>query len=299
MSKHDSISRKIFYIGLILFFILFMATVLFPYLNILAKALNDGKDTMRGGVLIWPRVPTLENFLTVLRDDDIVRAFFNTVCIVVLATVLRVVLQYMTAYAFVNTQFIGRRFLLFFFMIPMYFSGGLIPGYVLYGKLGLMNNFLVYIIPGCFSMYNMIVIRSYLKSIPVSLAEAAKMDGANDIYIAFRIYMPLAKPVLATVSLWCAVAAWNNWTTTLYYVNKKSLYTLQYVLMQVLKETSRIQNMINEAALRGEIMEVPTNVTTESIQCAQIIVTTLPIVILYPFLQKYFIKGVTMGSVKD
>lgn len=299
MTKKDSLSRKIFYVCLIIFFILFMITVLFPYLNILAKALNEGADTSRGGILLWPRKPTWENFATVLRDKDIVRAFFNTVAIVILATVLRVVLQYMAAYAFVNTQFIGRQFLLYFFMVPMYFSGGLIPGYMLYGKLGLMNNFLVYIIPGCFSVYNMIVIRSYLKSIPPSLAEAAKVDGANDIFIAFRIFMPLAKPVLATVSLWCAVAAWNNWTTTLYYVNKKSLYTLQYVLMQVLKETSRIQNMINEAAMRGETLEIVTKVTTESIQCAQIMVTTLPIVMVYPFLQKYFIKGVTLGSVKD
>lgn len=299
MSKKDSLSRKIFYVCLIIFFLIYMATVLFPYLNILAKALNDGGDTSKGGILIWPRVPTLENFATVLRDDGIVRAFFVTVAIVILATLLRVVLQYMTAFVFVNTQFIGRQFLLYFFMIPMYFGGGLIPGYMLYSKLGLMNNFLVYIIPGCFSVYNMIVIRSYLKSIPYSLSEAAKVDGANDVFIAFRIYMPLAKPVLATISLWCAVAAWNNWTTTLYYVNKKSLYTLQYVLMQVLKETSRIQTMINEAAMRGETLDIVTKVTTESIQCAQLMVTTLPIVMVYPFVQKYFIKGVTMGSVKD
>ena len=299
MTKKDSLSRKIFYVCLIIFFFLMMATVLFPYLNILAKALNEGSDTSKGGILIWPRVPTLENFATVLRDEDIVRAFFNTVCIVILATLVRVLIQYITAYVFLDTRFIGRQFLLYMFMIPMYFGGGLIPAYMLYSKLGLMNNFMVYIIPGCFSVYNMIIIRSYLKSIPKSLAEAAKVDGANDIFIAFRIYMPLAKPVLATVSLWCAVGAWNNWTTTLYYVTDKSLYTLQYVLMQVLKEASRIQTLINEAALRGETLEIVSKVTTESIQCAQLMITTLPIVMVYPFLQKYFIQGVTMGSVKD
>ena len=299
MTKKDSLSRKIFYICLIIFFILMLAVVLLPYLNILAKSLNEGSDTSKGGVLLWPRQPTLENFKTVLSDKGIVRAFFNTVCIVIFGTTLSVLIQYITGYVFLQTRFIGRQILLYMFMVPMYFGGGLIPTYMLYSKLGLMNNFLVYIIPGCFSVYNMIIIRSYLKSIPYSLAEAAKIDGANEIFIAFRIFMPLAKPVLATVSLWCAVGAWNSWTTTLYYVTDKSLYTLQYVLMQVLKEASRIQAMINEAALRGETLNFTPKVTTESIQCAQLMVTTLPIIMVYPFVQKYFIQGVTLGSVKD
>lgn len=299
MVGKESISRKIFCVCNVTFFLLMMASVLLPYLNILAKAFNQGTDTSRGGILLWPRVPTWENFITVLSDDLIVRAFFNTVCIVVFATLLRLCVQYLCAYAFLNKYFIGRQFLLYFFMVPMYFGGGLIPQYMLYSKLGLMNNFLIYIIPGCFSVYNMIIIRSYLKSIPPSLAESAKVDGANDILIAFRIVLPLAKPVIATVALWSAVGCWNSWTGTLYYVTDKSLYTLQYVLMQVLKESSRIQTLINEAALRGETLDFEVKVTTESIQCAQLMITTLPIVMVYPFLQKYFIHGVTMGSVKD
>lgn len=148
-------------------------------------------------------------------------------------------------------------------------------------------------------MYNMIIIRTYLSSISDSLREAAKLDGANDFGIAFKIVLPLAKPVLATVALWLAVGIWSSWTTTLYFVTKKELFTLQYILMQVLKEAERIQAVINEAALRGEILNIKPTVTTESVRSAQIIITTLPIVIVYPFLQKYFIKGVMLGGVKD
>lgn len=299
MSKRDSISRKIFYVCNIIFFLLIMTVVLFPYLNILAKAFNDGKDTMRGGITIFPRKFSLENFGAVLKNDAFGQAFLTSVCVVVVGTLLGLFVQFLTAYVFTNKYFVGHKVLMYMFMIPMYFGGGLIPQYILYSKLGLMNNYLVYVLPNCFSVYNMIIIRSYLNSIPPSLAESAKVDGANHPTIAFRIILPLAKPVLATVALWLAVGLWNNWTTTLYFVTKKSMYTLQYVLVQVLKEADKINALIQEAAMRGEMLEIQSNITTESIRSAQLIVTTVPIVVVYPFLQKYFIAGVTLGAVKD
>lgn len=299
MTKHDSISRRIFCVCNVIFFILLMAVVLFPYLHILAKAFNDGKDTSMGGITIFPRVFTLENFSAVIGDDAFGRAFVVTVCIVLVGTLVSLLIQFMTAYVFTNNQFIGHKFLMYMFMIPMYFGGGLIPHYILYSKIGMLNNYLVYILPTCFSVYNMIIIRSYLNTIPPSLAESAEVDGANHLTVAFRIILPLAKPVLATVALWLAVGLWNNWTTTLYYVTKKDMYTLQYVLMQVLKEAEKIQALIKDAALRGEVLEIETNITTDSVRSAQLIVTTVPIVIIYPFLQKYFIQGITLGAVKD
>lgn len=299
MKSKDSFSRKVFNVFNIVFFICMMIVVLFPYINVLAKAFNDGNDTALGGITIFPRKFTLDNFSAVILEDAFPRVLLLTISITIIGTLVHILVQYMAAYVFLNKNLLGRGYLLIFFMIPMYFGGGLIPTYILFSKLGLLNNYLVYILPGCFSMYNMIIIRTYLSSISDSLREAAKLDGANDFEIAFRVVLPLAKPVLATVVLWLAVGMWSNWTTTLYYVTKKELFTLQYLLMQVLKEADRIQALISEAALRGEILNIKSAVTTESVRSAQIIITTLPIVVVYPFLQKYFIKGVMLGAVKD
>lgn len=299
MKTKDSFSRKVFNVFNILFFLVIIIVVLFPYVNVLAKAFNDGMDTAMGGITIFPRKFTLENFGAIFSDAAFPRALILSISITVLGTFVGLLVQFMAAYVFLNKDLMGRNWMLIFFMIPMYFGGGLIPTYILYSNMGLLNNYLVYILPGCFSMYNMIIIRTYLTSISDSLREAAKLDGANDFEIAFRVVLPLAKPVLATVALWLAVGKWSNWITTLYYVTDKSLFTLQYLLMQVLKEADKIQRIINEAMLRGEILEIQPKVTTESVRSAQIVVTTLPIVIVYPFLQKYFIKGVMLGAVKD
>ena len=299
MIRKDSFSRKVFYIFNVAFLLLMAASIIFPYLNVLAKAFNDGNDTARGGIVVWPRVFTLENFATVLKDKAFYRAFLLSVCNVLVGTFNTLFVQFFAAYVFLNKRFIGYRFLEILFLIPMYFGGGLIPMYMLYAKTGLLNNWILYVLPGCFSFYNMVIIRSYLATIPPSLAESARVDGANDLKIAIRIMLPLSKPVIATVALWTAVGIWNDWTTTLYYFTKRDMFTLQYVLMQVLKEAQKIQDMIREAAMYGETIEVQAKVTTESVQSAQLIITTLPIVCTYPFLQKYFIQGMTLGAVKD
>lgn len=295
----NSFSRKVFNVGNITFFILMMITILFPYANVLAKALNDGNDTAMGGILIWPRKFTWENFNAVILDKAFGQALMISISLVIVCTVLNLLVQFMAAYTFLNKDLAGRSWMMLFLLIPMYFGGGLIPQYILYSKIGLLNNYLVYVLPGLMSTYNMIIIRSYLESVPPSLRESARIDGANDVKIAFRIMLPLSKPVIATVALWTAVGVWSNWTATLYYVTKKHLFTLQYLLMQVIKEAEKIRAMIAEAQMRGEELKIVPKVTTESVQSAQIIVTTLPIVLVYPFLQKYFIKGVTLGAVKD
>lgn len=194
----------------------------------------------------------------------------------------------------------GSKLLYVFLIIPMYFGGGIVPTYILYSQIGLINNYMVYFLPGCFSFYNMIIIRSYMSSLPYSLHEAAKIDGANDLCVFFKIILPLAKPILATIALWTAVGIWSDWTTPLYYITKSKMYNLQYLLVQVLKEAEKVSQLITQAALRGEIIETKnTTITTEGVKCAQMIVSTIPIVIIYPFLQKYFIQGVTLGAVKD
>ena len=295
----SSFSRKVFNAGNITLMILMMITILFPYANVFAKALNEGEDTSKGGILIWPRKFTWENFTTVILDDAFGQALLISISLVIVCTVLNLLVQFMAAYTFLNKDLAGRSWMMVFLLIPMYFGGGLIPQYILYAKVGLLNNYLVYVLPGLMSTYNMIIIRSYLESIPPSLRESARIDGANDIRIAFQIMLPLSKPVIATVALWTAVGVWSDWTSTLYFITKKHLFTLQYLLMQVIKEAEKIRAIIAEALLRGEELAIMPTVTTESVQSAQIIVTTLPIVMVYPFLQKYFIKGVTLGAVKD
>lgn len=299
MTKKDSLSRKIFYVCNVLVCIVLSAVVLFPYANILAKAFNEGTDTMRGGITIWPRVFSLENFEMIFRDDSFWPAFLVSVTRAIVSVILSCSVQFMAAYVFMHRQFFGRKALMYLLLIPMYFGGGLIPTYVVYAKIGMLNNWLVYVLPGCFSVYNMIIIRSYLETIPAALAESAKIDGANDLRIAFQIILPLAKPVMATIALWVAVGAWNDWTTTLYYVTDKSMYTLQYILMQLLKESDKIQAIIQDAQLRGEVINIQRKTSTDGLRCAQLVVTTLPIVCTYPFLQKYFIHGMTLGAVKD
>ena len=292
-------SYRIFTIFNYIVMALVLAVCLVPFLHTLAKALNDGNDTMRGGITIFPRAFTLQNFQLLLSDTSLYRAAGVSVARVILAVIAHLVVQFMAAYALSHADLPGRRKILLFTIIPTFISGGTIPHYILYVKLGLLNNFLVYIMPGLYSFYNVMILRSYIEgSVPISLNEAAKLDGASEWRVMVQIVFPLCKPVLATVALWLAVGEWNDWSTTLYYITDKNLFTLQYKLMEVIKESERLQALLQKSQLTGEGLTVQTKSTPESLQCAQVIVTVLPIVMVYPFLQKYFVKGVTLGAVK-
>lgn len=284
----------------ILFMILLGIVMIFPYLNTLAKAFNDAADSARGGLTIFPRIFTLENFKTVLKDDAIPTATLVSVSRVLISVVLSIVVQFGAAYALSIKTFPGKKIFVWMYTLPMFISAGMVPLYVLITKIGLLNNFWVYIIPTLFSFYNVVIIRTFIQStIPDSLQESAKVDGANEVTIFFRIILPLSKPILATIALWVMVGQWNDWTTTLYYIRKPSLYTLQYIMMQMVKESERIQQMIQAAIAAGESAEMVRNVpSSESLTAAQVIVTTIPIICVYPFLQKYFVKGIMIGSVK-
>lgn len=282
--------------------LLVIAVTLLPYLNVLARSLNDGMDSMRGGITIFPRVFTLENYRVLLSDDTLYRATFVTLAKVILFVGGSVLVQFMAAYALSRTNLVGIRVVNFYFLIPMYISGGIIPSYILYSNLGLLNNFWVYVIPGLWNFYNVIIIRSYIQSsISDTIIEAARIDGAKEWTLFSRIIIPLCKPILATVVLWLAVASWNEWTLTLYYIKDPKLYTLQYKLMQTLKESERLTALIQEAIQSGQDftkIASRSEVTHDSMTAAQIIIVTLPIIIVYPFLQKYFVKGITLGAVK-
>lgn len=295
-----TLSYRIFSVCNVALIALVSLIALYPYLNTLAVALNDGQDSMRGGIAFFPRQPTLDNFATLLKDDSIVRALFVSIAKVVCGTLLNLTVQFSAAYALTKKRMVGRSALLLYFIVPMFFNGGLIPIYLLYSKLGLLNNFLVYVLPGAFAFFNVIIIRTYLYSLPESLEESAKIDGANELTVMWRIILPLSRPILATIALWTAVTHWNDWTSTLNFVTNPSLQTLQFKLMLMIKESDMIASLIQEAAMRGESTSAQiVRVTPEAIRAAQVIVTTIPIILVYPFLQKHFIKGVLIGSVKE
>ena len=297
----ESAGYKVFYTFLIIFMILLSCIMIYPYLNVLAKAFNKGSDTMIGGITLFPRAPTFQNFLTLFNNELIMNSAMISILRAITGTLLAIIVQFSAAYAMRRKKFKGKNIILIFLMIPMFFGGGLIPVYLLYSKLELLNNFLVYILPGAFSMYNMVIFRTYLTTIPDSFEESAKLDGANEITIMIKILIPLSKPILATITLWLLVYHWNDWTTSMYFVTKQKLFTMQYVLMKLLKQYEEIQKMIQESIMAGRGVPVGSGqkATHESIQSAQIILTTIPIVVTYPFLQKYFIKGVMIGAIKE
>lgn len=299
--NHESVSYKIFKSFNIVALFVLVVIMIFPYINVLALAFNDAKDSQLGGITFYPRIFTFDNFKVLLENKEMINATIISVVRVVLGTAFALFVQYACAYAFTIKGLKGKGFILMFLIIPMYFSGGLIPQYLLYSKMHMLNNFLVYILPISFSLYNMVIIRSYLYSIPESLAESARMDGANEFTIMMKIYVPLSMPIIAVLALWTAVSHWNDWTTTLYFVTDRDLYTLQYILMQILREGERVAKLVEEAIRSGmaDGMSQQQVVTPAAIRSANIIITTIPIVIVYPFLQKYFVKGITLGAVKE
>lgn len=279
--------------------VLIAAVMLFPYLNVMATAFNDGADAALGGITIYPRVFTLENFKVILKDSKVIRATIISVCSVVVGTLFGLFVQFTAAYAFSKKSFPGKRLITVYLMIPMYISGGLIPSFILYSTLRMLNTFWMYVLPGMFNFYNMIMMRTYIKTIPDSLQEAAKIDGASEFTILWRIILPLSAPILATVSLWLAVGYWNDWTTPLYYIRSTRLQNLQYLLMRVLKESEMMTRMLADAIVSGNLNNLKVTVTPEAVKAAQVVITTIPIILIYPFLQKYFIKGVMIGAIKE
>lgn len=295
-----SVSRRIFVVCNTVFLLLLSFAFIAPYLNILAKSFNSAKDTMLGGVTFYPRVFTLDNYDIVLKDPNIGHSAIISVLRVISGSLFSLFLQYSVAYALLRRGLPFRKAIVMFFTIPMFISGGLISEYIVYAKLGLYNSFLIYVLPASFSFYNMVIIRTYLQGIPESLIESARLDGAGEFTILWKIMLPLSMPIVATILLWCAVAHWNDWARTLYFVDNPNLYTLQYRLMLAKIEADSLTQMIQNALETGRPLgTIDADISGESVQAAQTIITTVPIVLTYPFFQRYFVSGVTMGSVKE
>lgn len=293
-----STSYKIFTVFNTIFMCLLCAIMIYPYLNQLAIALNESADTAIGGIYLLPRKVTFQNFRTILSNARVGKAALISVLKTVINTVLALSVTFSAAYALSRKKLKGRAIITKLYAITMYLDAGVVPTYILYRYLGLINNFWVYVLPFTFSFYNMVIMRSFIEQIPASLEEAALIDGANEFTVMMRIIVPLSKPVFATVALWVAVGQWNEYTTALYYITDRSLYSLQYLMMSILKQNETLRQAAIDAAM-GASETTTQQPTSESIKAAMMIVTTVPIICLYPFLQKYFVKGVTLGAVKE
>ena len=276
---------------LLVVFIFLIIITLYPFLNVLAISFNDPIDTMRNINMVIPRQFTLSNYVYIFEENNLIAPLLLSVLRTVLGAGLGVICTAMLAYVLSRKDFYFNKVFTLLFVVTMYVSGGLIPEYLLLMRtLGLGNNFLVYIIPGLIWVYNVILVRSFIEGLPIALQEAARVDGANDFIIWGKIILPLCKPVLATVGLFMAVGQWNSFMDT--YLYAKELPTLQYVLYQIM-ETATIK-------IDPHAAEQMTNaVSPLSVRMANTIVATVPILIVYPFLQKYFVGGMTVGAVKD
>lgn len=293
-SKGDRLFFLVVYVLLALIGIV----TLYPFWNIIVLSFNDAIDSLRGDIFLWPRKFTWANYEKVLSMPELSVGFRNSILRTGIGTVCSLIATSMLAYTLSCREYFLRKFIQRLFVITMYVSGGLIPYYFVIKNLGLRNNFIVYIVPMLLNAYYVIVTRSFMDTLPESLRESAKIDGANDLRIYAQIILPLSLPVLACIALFVAVDQWNAWYDTYMYASKAHLTTLQYELVKVINRSAsqvgsydQIRDQVNRGG--GAQMTTP-----ESIRMAITVVATAPILIVYPFIQRYFIQGMTLGAVK-
>lgn len=286
-----STKRKLddFVIALICF--IFILLCLLPVVNILARSLSSTQALINNRVSFLPVDFTWESYHYVLKDTAFVRSLWWTAILTLVCTVISLVMTVLCSYPLIFDNLKGRRFLNGFMLLTMYFSAGTIPNYLLMKDLNLINNPLVLIIPNCLSIFNMIILRSFLYGIPDSLRESAQLDGAGPVAILTRIYLPLSKPVLATLALFYAVGRWNGFSDALMYVPDAKYAPIQLKLYQVINNLSAIETAQQEG------FAAP--MASEGLKAASVMFATVPIILVYPFLQKHFIAGVTLGAIKE
>ncbi len=281
--------------GLATFVIVFCFIVtIYPIWYCLVYAFNDGVDSIKGGMYFWPRVPTLDNFATVFKNQNIIRAYGVTIARTVIGTLLSLVVMLMASYALTKQKLYFRKFYTTLFIVSMYFGGGIVPYYLLLLNLKLLNTFWVYILPGLAGYFNMLLIMAFLRQLPPALEDSAMIDGAGYFRIFCSVIVPLSKPIIATVAMFVAVGHWNDWFSTTYYTTNPKLMTISTYLTKLIQEESarasaqsRMTNSVTKQML-----------ATQALKYASLIITIAPIVTIYPFAQRFFVKGMMVGSIK-
>lgn len=294
------LGERVYIFVIYLLITLLCLSIVLPFLNILALSFNAGKDAERGGIYFWPRVWSIQNFKEVFASSNIVTAFGISLFRTVVGTVASVFLTAMGAYALKSRTMPGVRFFTLLIFFTMLFSGGMIPYYMLLKSLHLTNTIWVYIIPSLYSAWNLIIMRTFFQQIHPSLEESARMDGYNDFAIFMRIIMPLSKPVIAVIALFNAVGHWNDWFTGAFYVRSANLRPLSTLLQEMLTRAEAMRSKLESAAGMNQYDALEKmQVTGDSMKMATIIIVVAPIIIIYPFIQKYFAQGVMIGSIKE
>ncbi|MBS5315108.1 MAG: carbohydrate ABC transporter permease [Clostridiales bacterium] len=270
--------------------------IIIPCINVLALSFNDGADAAKGGIYFWPRVFTLDNYKEVFADGKIMKSYGITIARTFIGTSLSLIVTTLAAFALKEEKLPGRKIITMLITFTMLFGGGMIPTYIQYKNLHLLNSFWVYVIPGMVGVTNLLMVRTFFESIPDSLEESAKLDGCGYFKIYTQIVLPLSKPVLAVVGLYTAVGHWNDWFAGAFYMNSSKLWPVQTVLQQML---SRAMASSQEVKIASQaIAQANSAVTSDSLKMAAVVITTVPILCIYPFAQKYFAKGAMIGAVK-
>lgn len=285
---------KIYYAISTTLITLFFLTVLYPIIYVISASFSSGRALMSGKVFLWPVDVGFEGYKAVFKHKDILTGYANTIFYTVVGTFINVSMTLLGAYPLSRKDLPGRGWITFFFTFTMFISGGTIPNYLLVKNLGMMNTRWAILIPGAISMYNMLIVRNFMQSnIPGELQEAAQIDGCNDSYYFFKIILPLSKATIAVITLYYAVSRWNSYFTALIYLNDRNLIPLQLILREIL-----VNNEVSFDMLVDPVLQEKQETLREQLKYALIIVSSLPIMCVYPFIQKYFVKGVMVGSIK-
>ena len=293
----QSLGDRIIQGFIILVILALCLVIILPCINVLALSLNDGANAAKGGVYFFPRAFTLENFKQVFSDGSIMKAYKYTILRVVIGTLLTLIVTSLAAFALKEKDLPGVKVITILITFTMLFGGGMIPTYVQYKNLHLINNFWVYVVPSLVSVTYLLMMRAYFEGIPASLEESAKLDGCGYFGIYGRIILPLSKPVIAVIGLYTAVNHWNDWFSGAFYMTSNDKWPVQTVLQQMLaRAMSASQKDITSVA--QALVQGASTVTSDSLKMAAVVITTVPILLIYPFVQKYFASGIMIGAVK-
>jgi len=292
-AKPDFLFMSVVYLFIIAVFIV----TFYPFWSIFIISLNSAEDTLRGNLYLWPRDFSLASYKQILSDSEIWNAIKVTVLRTIIGTPLAVVVISMLAFTLSKRELVGNRFWTLYFVFTMYFGGGLIPYYMVLKSLHLIDSFMVFILPGMMNVFYMIIVRTFMQQLPQELDESAKMDGANYLQVFFKIILPLTTPVLATIGMFTAIMHWNSWFDSYVFTYNADLKTLQAVLVKILNQY-QTSSMVGDAQQLADASK-RLSVSPDTIRMAATMVATIPIMMVYPFLQKYFVKGMTLGAVKS
>lgn len=288
-----SLGEKIFKVINVILLIILSAVFVVPYLIVLASSLSSEMDLLKNGYSVIPQGFTIDAFVFIFKSCPILlRSIFNSIGVTVVGTILGLVVQLMLGYGMSKSYLPGYKVINFLIMFTMMFSGGLVPSYLINRNLGLVDSYWALILPGLCSAWNLLLIRNYFQGQPAALEEAASIDGASQFQIFTKIAVPTAKPIIATIALFSMVAGWNDWYLAMLYIQDRNKYPIQQVIREMLANFSALVE--NTAALSSTSI-----VPQESAKMAAVVVGSLPIILVYPFLQKYFISGMMLGSIKE